>query len=143
MFNAREDVIVVGIDIKITEQAQTLTHPRIRLVEGDSTSSETIERITNILPARTGLVSLDSDHSKAHVMKELNIYKDFVGVGGYLVVEDTNINGHPVLPNWGAGPFEAVEEFLLSNNQFVRDDELWKRNFFSFHQYGWLRRVHE
>ncbi len=143
LIKASQDVIVVGIDIKITEQAQTLAHPRIRLIEGDSSSIDTLQHVTEILPARNGLVSLDSDHSKKHVMKELIMYKDFVGVGGYLVVEDTNINGHPVARNWGTGPFEAVEEFLKSDDHFVRDDEFWKRNLFSFHQHGWLKRIRE
>ncbi len=133
--------LVIGIDTTLTERARTLTHPRIRLVEGDSTDPAIVQQVKALVAGRTGLVSLDSDHSKAHVLKELHIYKEFVGIGGHLVAEDTNINGHPVARQWGPGPFEAVEEFLELDHRFVRDDELWQRNLFSFHQYGWLKRI--
>ena len=136
-----DEGFVIGIDLTLTERARTLTHPRIRLFEGDSTDPAIIQQVKALVAARTGLVSLDSDHSKAHVLNELHIYKEFVGVGGYLVAEDTNINGHPVAQQWGPGPFEAVEEFLEGDHCFARDDELWQRNLFSFHQYGWLKRI--
>ena len=141
LIKAGVEALVIGIDIKLTERARTLTHPRIRLIEGDSTDRTIIQQVKALVGGRTGLVSLDSDHSKAHVLKELHVYKEFLGVGGYLVVEDTNINGHPVAKGWGAGPLEAVEEFLKFDDCLIRDDELWQRNLFSFHQYGWLKRI--
>ena len=141
MIKARAEALVIGIDIKLTERARTLVHPRIRLIEADSTDQRIVQQVKALIGGRTGLVSLDSNHTKAHVLKELEIYKEFVRTGSYVVVEDTNINGHPVLRGWGAGPFEAVEEFLKLDDRFVRDDKIWERNLFSFHQYGWLKRV--
>jgi cephalosporin hydroxylase len=143
VIGADPSALAVGIDVLLTESARSLRHPRIRLIEGDSTTPETLRWIKELLPAARGLVSLDSDHRAAHVHKELRIYAEFVSVGSYLVAEDTNINGHPVLSGFGPGPAEAVESFLAEDNRFMRDDDVWRRNLFSFHQGGWLRRVRD
>jgi cephalosporin hydroxylase len=133
--------LVVGVDIALSPLAQSLTHPRIRLIEGSSTDPQTIEKVKHVLPTATGLVILDSDHVCAHVLRELEMYSQFVSVGGHLVVEDTNVNDHPVRGTHGPGPFEATDQFLKVTDSFVRDNALWQRNLLSFHQYGWLLRV--
>ena len=134
------EAIVIGIDKTLTQEARRLNHPRIHLVEGSSTDAAVLEKVRSLVSAGEGLVSLDSDHSAAHVGLEIDLYKEFVKIGSYLVVEDTNINGNPVFPDFGPGPLEAVSEFLKRNHRFVQDD-CWKRNKFSCHQGGWLKRI--
>lgn len=141
MLQAPPDCLVIGVDIKLRAEARRLDHPRIRLVEGSSTDPVAVGRVRQLTGDRQGMVILDSDHRCNHVREELDVYAPLVALGQYLVVEDTNLNGHPVEPSFGPGPREAVDAFLVTDRRFVRDDHVWKRQLFSHHQYGWLRRV--
>ncbi len=90
--------------------------------------------------AETVLVVLDSDHSHDHVLAELRAYAPLVTPDSYLVVEDTNVNGHPVYEEFGPGPMEAVQDFLKENDTFAVD--VTREKFLlTFNPGGWLKKL--
>ena len=104
---------VVSVDVE-HESLQISSHPKIRLVLGDSASPAVVDRVRQILPQPRApmFVILDSDHRMPHVLRELEAYVPLMQAGDYLVVEDSCVNGHPVRPDFGPGPMEAIEQFL-------------------------------
>lgn len=73
---------------------------------------------------------------------DLQVYQEFIHqVRPSFIVQTGVVNGHPVGPFHGPGPLEAVEEFLRTDDRFIRDDAVWRRNRISFHQRGRLKRV--
>ena len=141
--NINPDSKVISIDIEDKMQAARelpIVKRRVEFIIGSSTSADVVERVRRQVAGKKVVVLLDSDHRKAHVLEELRQSAPMVGVGGYIVVQDTNINGHPVLPGWGAGPWEAVDEFLKGNHAFEVDRQR-ERFLFTFSPNGYLRRV--
>lgn len=131
---------IVSVDIE--ERRDRPEHPRVTYLTGSSTAPEILDEVRSMVGGGTAIVVLDSDHSKGHVLDELAAYSGLVPPGGYLVVEDTNVNGHPVLPHFGPGPMEAVEDFLASPDgaDFSVDDEKEKL-LLTFNPRGFLRRA--
>ncbi len=131
------------ITIDVDAMPDMPEHERITYLLGSSTSPEIIEKVKNAVKnKKTVMVILDSDHSKDHVLKELELYHNLVTRGSYLVVEDSNINGHPVYSGFGQGPgpMEAIEEFLPKHPEFEVDKQ--KEKFLmSFNPNGYLKRV--
>ena len=116
-------------------------HPRITHLLGSSTASNIVEQVKNrVASKQTILVILDSDHSKAHVDEEMRIYNEFVTIGSYLIVEDSNVNGHPVSPHFGPGPMESIEAFLKVNSNFILDSSR-EKFFMTFNPNGCLKKV--
>jgi cephalosporin hydroxylase len=111
---------VISIDIE--HRGPLPEHPRLEFLRASSTAPETIDAVkSRIEPGGRVMVVLDSDHSRDHVLAELRAYAPLVTRGSYMIVEDTNVNGNPVLPDWGPGPMEAVREFLAERDDFVVD----------------------
>lgn len=116
-------------------------HKRINYLLGMSTSDNVVGQVKKMIkPQDKVLVILDSDHSRDNVLKELRIYNKFVPKGGYIIVEDTNINGHPVRSEFGPGPMEAVETFLKENKNFAVDKNQ-EKFYLTFNPNGYLQRI--
>ena len=130
---------VLTIDIR--EYPDLPQNGRITYLLGSSTSDAIIQKVTSLIhPGDKVMVVLDSDHSKAHVLDELRLYSRIVTVGNYLVVEDTDLSGHPLPYGPYPGPMEAVEEFLKINSDFVQDRAREMSGVTDFPG-GWLKRV--
>jgi cephalosporin hydroxylase len=129
---------VMTIDVDRREDRPR--HPRITYLIGSSASNTIIRQVRQRAKGMSRvLVILDSGHDKDHVLAELHAYAPLVTPGSYLVVEDTNLNGHPVDSDHGPGPAEAVAEFLERNDAFVRDESR-EKFLLTFNPGGYLKK---
>ena len=116
-------------------------HDRITYLLGSSTDASIVEAVRKRSEGKQSvMVILDSDHSMPHVRKEMELYAPLVTAGSYLIVEDTNINGNPVLPESGPGPHEAIQDFLQTHSEFEVDRSMEKL-LMTFNPGGYLKRV--
>ena len=108
---------VVSIDIE--ERPNRPTHPRLAYITGSSVDQAVVAYVSKQVGAGRAMVILNSDHRAGHVYDELMVYSPLVQLGDYLIVEDTNLNGHPVYADFGPGPMEAVVKFLAEHELFL------------------------
>lgn len=139
---------VLTIDVMYLEERKELLgeryrpeHKRIFYLHGSSISQTIFQSVKNqIEDGARVMVILDSYHVREHVAKELELYSTLVTKDCYLIVEDTNLNGHPVRSDFGPGPMEALEQFLQEHDEFEVDGERQKF-LLTFNPKGYLRRV--
>jgi cephalosporin hydroxylase len=129
------------ITIDVEQRPGRPVHERITYVTGSSTSEQVLSRLGDLVDDQSVVVViLDSDHTMQHVLNELRLYRALVTTGSYLIVEDTNINGHPVAPEFGPGPMEAVQQFLADDSRFILDKSR-EKFFLTFNPQGYLRKI--
>jgi cephalosporin hydroxylase len=129
---------VITVDIQPKENRPV--HQRISYLTGSSTSDLVLQQVKEKLAGKERvMVILDSDHSKDHVLRELNLYHAFVTPNSYLIVEDTIVNGHPIITSFGPGPDEAVKQFLGENPDFIVD-RFFEKTLTTFNPGGYLKR---
>lgn len=142
---------VIGVDIEIREHNRKVieAHPlfkRIEMIEGNSVAEKTIQEIRKRIPRNSKvIICLDSSHFKDHVLRELELYQDFIIPGCYIVVFDTvtskmaemGIADKKYVDN---SPKEAVDTFLKRNDNFTIDKE-FNKLYVSYNQNGYLKRI--
>ena len=118
--------------------------PDIEFVESSSTAPDVARRIAELREEFPGPVFAicDSDHSRDHVLAEMKLLRPLLVSGDFLVVEDSNVNGHPVLPGFGPGPYEAIEAYEAEFPDDYRHDQKREEKFgWTFSTNGFLIRV--
>jgi len=130
---------VITVDTVIAQTRPM--HPLVTYLIGSSTDNNIVERVRQETCGDRTMVILDSDHHADHVYAELDLYSGMVTPGCYLIVEDTNLNGHPVAPSFGPGPWEALEAWLPEHQEFERDDVTEQKHVLTFNPRGYLRRL--
>ena len=128
---------VITVDIQVKPNRPE--HPRITYVMGSSTDPAIVAEVKHSVGAGRAMVILDSAHDAPFVYDEIMAYSPLVHPGDYLVVEDTNVNGHPTWPEFGPGPMEAVHKFLAENDEF-EIDERCERFLLTMNPKGYLKR---
>jgi len=110
---------LISVDVK--HPPRLPEHPRVSYLLGSSTDAAIVAEVKARIGGARALVILDSDHREPHVYDELCVYNSLVQKGDYLIVEDTNVNGHPAYREHGPGPMEALDRFLAENDRFEID----------------------
>ncbi|MDX2095222.1 MAG: cephalosporin hydroxylase family protein [Alphaproteobacteria bacterium] len=130
-------VLGIDIDIRAHNRAAIDAHPmrsRIEMIEGSSIADDIVAQVRRrAADFQRILVCLDSNHTHAHVLAELQAYAPLVSVGSYCVVMDTGVEDLPedfcTNRPWGKGnnPKTAVREYLKSHPEFSADKMIeWK-----------------
>jgi cephalosporin hydroxylase len=138
----KSKVITIDIEDFCHETAKLpLWKKKVEFIRGSSIDPEIVARIGQRVQGKKVLVDLDSDHHRNHVFQEMMAYAPMVTPGSYLVVEDTNIDGVPVRPDFGPGPMAAVHDFLNTDlgNTFIQDVSR-EAMILTFFPGGWLKK---
>ncbi len=141
-------VVAVDVDIRKHNELAIKSHflaHRIHMIQGSSVDPSVISRVRGeIKPTDKVMVTLDSNHSKAHVAKELELYGGIVTPGSYLVAMDGAQSWVADIPNgkpeWNTdNPLVAIEEFVAKDKRYVIDEH-YNRLKITSSPKGFLRR---
>jgi len=148
---SQRKVLGIDIDIRPHNRAAIEAHPmasRIAMVQGSAVAPDVVAQVQAFAKDyRRVMVCLDSMHTHAHVLAELEAYAPLVTPGSYCVVFDTFVDDMP--PGffadrpWDVGdnPKTAVRQWLPSHPEFEIDAEMENRLQVTVAPQGFLRRV--
>lgn len=130
---------VIGVDIEIRPHNRKAIEahelfPFITLIEGSSIAPETVAQVSGLIkPGESVLVFLDSNHTRQHVLAELNAYHRMVTSGSYIVATDGSMQWLYDVPRgkpeWQHDhPSAAALEFASAHSEFTIEQPAWPFN---------------
>ena len=139
LFKAMEKGRVIGVDIEIRPHNRKAIEAHemydlVTMIEGSSVDRSIVGEVrTKIKAGERGLVILDSNHTRAHVLAELHSYAEFVALDSYIVACDgimQEMVGAPrTNPEWITdNPQLAVQDFLAVRDDFVLEEPVFPFN---------------
>lgn len=144
-------LISIDIDIREHNRVELESHPmfkNVELLEGSAIDEDLVATVFEKAKGyENPLVVLDSNHTHEHVLREMELYSPLVKKDSYMVVFDTIIENLPEEASadrpWSPGnnPMTAVDQFLETNDRFVKDINIDNKLMFSVAPNGYLKCV--
>ena len=145
---------VIGIDVFIKKKNRKIieSHPlskNIKLYETSSTNKTFFNKLkkSDFIKRNSKLIILDSNHTKNHVLQELDLYSNLLKKKEYIVVMDTIIDFIDKTFNKGKAfkkgnsPYNAVISFLKKNKKFKVDTFYENKSYLTVARKGFLQKV--
>ena len=129
-------VVAVGAD----DTGARPEHPRVTYVAGRADDGKVAAQVRSLTEARGNAMVFLALGDHLRVFNAFEQYASLVPAGGYVVVENTVVNGRPAAADFGAGPLEAVFKILAAHSDFVSDHGV-ERYTITFNRDGYLRRM--
>jgi cephalosporin hydroxylase len=129
-------VVAVGAD----DTGERPEHARLTYVTGRADDAEVAAQVRSRAEAQGDAMVFLALGDSRRVINAFEHYASLVPVGGYVVVENTVVNGRPAAAGFGAGPLEAVFRILAAHPDFVSDHGV-ERYTITFNRDGYLRRM--
>lgn len=151
---------VIGVEVALRDENREAieSHPlaeRINLVDGSSIDPDVIDQVRSLIDETDRvMVLLDARHTRDHVLAELEAYAPLVSPDSYIVAMDGIMREVAGAERTDAdwpwnNPIEAVNDFLASHPEFVRETPAFAfnegrvRRPVTYWRDGWLRRIDE
>ena len=139
LFKAMGQGRVIGIDVEIRPHNRSAIEahelfPLITLIEGSSVEADVVKQVLSLVgPDEKVMIILDSNHTKHHVLAELEAYHGLVTPGSYIVATDGSMRELYDVPRgkpewkWD-NPTEAAAAFAKCHPEFVLGQPNWPFN---------------
>jgi cephalosporin hydroxylase len=122
------------------DASERAAHPRVTYLGGPADRPQVAAEVATLAPEPPNALVILGLGATPRVVAAFELYAPMVAMGGYVVVENTVVNGRPARPGFAPGPYEAVEAILGRGGDFV-PDPAGERYTITFNRNGYLKRV--